>query len=922
MECILYGEQETHHAQAERAIPGGGRLVSRGPSSRKALGAVTLLLLALGAMAVWKILVPPGPEGSRVDPPPPGAARGTAPGPAATAHAGRDASLPPAPAAAEPREVPLVDVTREAGISFHHEAGARGKLYNPETFGTGCGWFDHDGDGHIDILYVNSNLLEGDLDPTATSILYRNLGDGTFRDVTEEAGIKVPFYGMGFVSGDVDDDGDQDLLLYGLHRSCFFLNVGGGKFEDATKRAGLENLPGWICSATFLDYDRDGALDLFVGNYVRWSPQSEEGVDCTFGTPSKKYCPVAVFDPSSPQLFRGRGDGTFEETTEAAGFSRLKGKSLGVAVEDYDRNGFPDLFVANDAIPNFLLHNAGDGTFVDRGIESGFATDADGAALAGMGIDTAWVPDDGPLCTAIGNFSGEPTTFHVQEEGDYFVERSISWGLGRDTLDRVTFGLLLVDADLNGALDLFLINGHVFDVEDITGVPYAQKPQLFLARNWKTFREMAPADPGHFLNRRIIGRSIAAADYDQDGDLDFAVTINQGPGLLLRNDLPDPKRHVRVDLRGTTSNRDALGAEVTIHLAGAAGARSVRRTRKATSSYLSQSERTITFGIPPGYDDIQVEVLWPSGLNEHFEKIPLGRESLLVEGTGSREPSPQVASARAAIAASPRRERPSGLAGSAGPNPVVLRRRGAELYRMAKFSEALAVFEQAADVVPHDFVVQRFILMALFRLGREAEVDAKVVEITEIFPDATLLVSHFALVLRETGYGALAERIFRESSRLDPRRVDVWISLGNSSFDRRELDDAHECYARALKLKPDSVEALANIGKVHTLRKSFDEAIPFLERALELRPDYATALSTLGGIMIELGDYTKAQVELERALTYPGSPETRMTIHGNLGILYYKLRDFERAREHFEKVLETGPEDPQARAILERLQRR
>jgi hypothetical protein len=364
------------------------------------------------------------------------------------------------PGPARPRVV-FTDVTAEAGIDSRHESGARGRLLNPETFGPGAGWLDYDGDGLPDLLLVNGNVLEGPPDPLATSRLSRNRGGGRFEDVTAAAGLAVPLYGMGFVSADIDGDGDQDVFLYGLHRSVLFENDGRGRFADATERAGLASAKGWVGAATFLDYDRDGVLDLFVGNYVAWTPASEDGLDCSFGTPRKRYCPVAAFPPSAPQLFRGRGDGSFVETTAAAGLAALKGKALGVMVEDYDGDGAPDLFVANDSVPNFLLRNRGDGTFEERGLDSGFALDPSGVAMAGMGIDSAWLPDGGPLIVAVGNFSGEPTTVHVQEGQDYFVERSMSLGVGRASLDRLTFGLRLLDLDLDGRLDLFTVNGHV-----------------------------------------------------------------------------------------------------------------------------------------------------------------------------------------------------------------------------------------------------------------------------------------------------------------------------------------------------------------------------------------------------------------------------------------------------------------------------
>ena len=547
-------------------------------------------------------------------------------------------------------EVLLTDVTEEAGIDFEHEAGARGEMLNPETFGPGAGWFDHDGDGNIDLLFINGNLLRGEPDPAATPVLYRNLGNGRFQDVTREAGLAVPFYGMGFVSGDVDNDGDQDLFLYGLHRSMFFVNDGRGRFRETSSDSGLDGLDGWVGTACFFDYDRDGKLDLFVGNYVEWRPELEDGLDCFFGSPGKKYCAVAHFDPTSPQLFRGRGDGRFEETTRAAGLAELKGKALGVAAEDYDRDGDPDLFVANDSVPNFLLRNRGDGTFEDRGVESGFATDADGVPLAGMGIDTAWAPDDGPLWVGIGNFSGEPTTLHVQEGVEYFIEKSFALGLGQSTTDKVTFGLLLYDHNLDGVLDLAIANGHVFDVEAVTRVPYRQPAQIFLGQGWE---KLVPArfDAAGFLSRPVLGRALAYADYDGDGDLDLVLAENQGRVHLLRNDLPAPRRYARIDLQGTDSVRDGTGAEVTLRTRRGgvpasvppsgrssrgtnAVERSFRRTRKASSSYLSQSESELTFGLGPGEEPIEAEVAWPSDRREVFRDVPTGREWLLVEGSG------------------------------------------------------------------------------------------------------------------------------------------------------------------------------------------------------------------------------------------------------------------------------------------------
>ncbi|MCZ6792175.1 MAG: FG-GAP-like repeat-containing protein [Planctomycetota bacterium] len=813
------------------------------------------------------------------------------------------------PPAGPPRGVPFRDVSAEAGIRFRHESGARGKKYNPETFGPGATWLDYDGDDRVDLLLVNGNVLEGPVDPAAVSRLYRNLGDGRFEDVTEPAGLALPFYAMGCAVADVDNDGDPDILLYGLHRSVFLLNE-GGRFRDASEASGLGGVRDWICAACFFDYDRDGRLDLFLGAYVEWTPESERHLDCNFGTAEKKYCPVAMFGATGPRLFRGGGDGTFRETTRQAGLGGLRGKALGVIARDYDRDGHPDLFVANDSVPNFLLRNRGDGTFEERGVESGFATDAGGAALAGMGIDGAW-GDDGAMVVVVGNFSGEPTTFHVQEDRDFFVERSLGTPVGNRSLDRVTFGVLLKDFNLDGHVDLLEVNGHVFDVENITRIPHAQRPRLLLGGPGWEFHEVAAE--GEFLGRRLLGRAAAAADYDGDGDWDLVVTVNQGAAILLRNDLSLPRRRVRVDLRGTRSNRDALGAEVTLRVRsqGSQGSPPGDRRRRATlagaSSYLSGSERQITFGLGAGEEAVDLEVLWPSGGREAFPAPSRGGRVLLVEGEG-RSVDASGATPGGAPVPSETME-----------NVVVLRRRGLGLLEAGRPRAALELFETVLEREPRDFEARRSLLVALWRLRRAADLDRAIRDVAATFPSASLLVVHFAEILRRAGYGKLARRLYLEAGRLDPERLDVWLALGNLAFDRRDHDRALECFRRALKLSPDSLEALANTGKVHTLRKNYESAVPFLEKAIGLRPDYATALSTLGGVRIAQERYGEAERLLLEAARHARSEDARLEAHGNLGILYIRLRRHERAVEHFETVLEIDPDDARARAGLDRL---
>ena len=819
---------------------------------------------------------------------------------------------PAASPTASPGRILLRDVTAAAGIRFRHESGARGKMFNPETFGPGGGWLDHDGDGLLDLLLVNGNLLDSELDQSIRPLLYRNTGEGGFEDVSASLEIKDPFYAMGFSAADVDNDGDQDVFIYGLHESRFLLNDGTGRYRDASSSSGLAGLRGWVCAAVFFDYDRDGKLDLFVGNYVDWKAEYEVGLECDFGTAAKKYCPVAMFEPSPPQLFRGDGRGGFTEVTGRAGLDKLKGKVLGVAVEDCNRDGWPDLLVANDSVPNFLLLNGGDGTFSDHGLESGFATDGAGASLAGMGIDTAWTFTDaskldqaqGRLMVGIGNFSDEPTTLHVQEDRDYFIERSIGLGVGRESMPRVTFGLAFCDLDLDGEQDLVTANGHVFDVESISGARYRQPLQIFRGLPGGSFRELKPGTEGIPADR-IIGRALAYGDFDSDGDQDLLVTENQGGAVLLRNDSVRPGGFLRLILRGTESNRDAIGAEATLYSEAGGVSRLRRMTVKSSPSYLAQCDRRIVFGLGVEEKLRKLEVRWPRGRVELVTELPPGGELLLVEGE-----------AQAVEAAPGRTAQRTGR-----PNSVVLRGRGSALLAKGRTEDALRELREALRLDPNDFVAWRETLIALKKLGREAELKKAVEKIASTF-GAGLIVSHFAIVLQEDGSRALAERLFVAAAELAPNRSDVWSSLGNLAYDRRDYARAQGCYEKVLKLHPGSVEALDNLGKIFTVAKDYDRALGYLLEALKLSPDSASILSTVGGIELKLGLLDDARVHLESGLENARSEATRLNLHGNLGGLYIKLKDWDRAEESFRKVLELSPGDAQALRALEFIGRR
>jgi hypothetical protein len=531
----------------------------------------------------------------------------------------------------------FTDVTQAAGIEFIHEAGAAGQKWYPETIGAGGGFFDYDGDGRLDILLINGRHWPGSRrvsEPTMR--LYRNRGDGTFADVTEAAGLNVPLYGMGFAAADYDNDGDQDVVVTGYRQHLFFINNGDGTFAESSQWVGLQQGK-WGTAAAFFDYDRDGSLDLVIGHYVEWDPEKENGLDCSYGTPVKDYCAVRYFKGQGLTLYRNLGDGRLQEVTQVAGLQTTDARVLGVTVIDFDEDGWPDLFVANDTTPSLLYRNRGDGTFEEVGVRTGIVLDEGGVAYAGMGVDAAYPKNDGQLCIAIGNFAGEPTTLHCQVrrgdayERELFAELSHRAGIGKATLRFVTFGLFFFDADLDGFDDLFMVNGHVFNEERLRNIPYAQRPQLFRNLGTGKFHEVMPS-AGSALARSLIGRGAAYADYDGDGDLDILLTTNQGPAYLLRNDTTPKGHFVRLKTQGTRSNRDGIGAKVRLYTTQGV----LQKTVRTGSSYLSQSELALTFGLGSATAIDKVQILWPSGLVDELPGVPVDTTVVVREGKHGR----------------------------------------------------------------------------------------------------------------------------------------------------------------------------------------------------------------------------------------------------------------------------------------------
>ena len=523
----------------------------------------------------------------------------------------------------------FTNVTSAAGIQFQHNSGAYGGKLLPETLGSGCAFLDYDRDGWLDILLINGMDWPGHQRERSTMKLFRNNRNGTFADVTRVAGLDSEMYGLGVAVGDYNNDGWPDIFVSCVGQSRLFRNTGKGTFVDATKSSGLQGHQGLSTSALWFDYDRDGLLDLFVCNYVRWSPETD--VFCSLDGTHKSYCTPEAYRGDTCWLFHNRGNGTFEDVTATSGIFDSSSKSLGVAMLDYDQDGWPDLLVANDTQPNKLYKNLRNGKFKDFGVEAGVAFSADGKARAGMGVAVGDFENSGRAGIAVTNFDNEMIGLYRAEPGGTFDDIAMLSGLGAASRNTLGFGCAFFDADLDGRLDLAIANGHIDEtVRNIRGnIGYAQAPQLFRNEGSGRFRDVATEVGGGF-STPIVGRGLAYGDFDNDGDLDLLLTTNNGPAYLYRNDLTNGHRSVRFRLVGTKSNRDAIGAVVRIFHGGQTQMRMVH----GGSSYLSQAELAVTFGVGQAEKIERVVIAWPSGRSEEYKDLSAGKTYEITENKG------------------------------------------------------------------------------------------------------------------------------------------------------------------------------------------------------------------------------------------------------------------------------------------------
>ena len=522
----------------------------------------------------------------------------------------------------------FTDITQNAGIRFVHNNGATGKRYLPETLGAGVAFIDYDNDGFQDVLFANSEDWPGAPKHPSTLKLYHNNRNGTFTDVTQKAGLAVSMYGMGIAVGDYDNDGHDDVFITAVGQSRLFHNNGNGSFTDVTQKAGMGGVEEFSTSAAWVDYDRDGKLDLIVANYVQWSPKQD--IYCSLDGKRKSYCTPESYKGASIRVWHNLGNGKFEDATSKLGLLDTTSKTLGLAILDYNNDGWPDFVLSNDTQPNKLYVNDKGRRFSEAGVTAGIAYSEEGLARAGMGVDAADYDHSGNPSILITNFSNQMLSLFHNEGHGLFVDAAPTSEIGRDTLLTLGFGCFFFDFDLDGWLDIFVANGHIEDqIENIQKrVRFAEPPHLFHNLGNGKFTEVTDRMGTDFAKPRVA-RGAAYGDIDNDGDLDVVVTTNGGPAQLFRND-GETGHSLRVKLQGTKSNRDGIGAIVRVH----AGGNNQWLMMRSGSSYLSQSELVLTFGLGNASKADRMEIEWPSGQRDTLHDIGVDQIITVQEGAG------------------------------------------------------------------------------------------------------------------------------------------------------------------------------------------------------------------------------------------------------------------------------------------------
>lgn len=521
-------------------------------------------------------------------------------------------------------DIQFTEITEDSGIEFKHESGAHGDFFMPEIYGPGAAFIDYNGDHWQDILLVGGGSFEKSEQQNVQGLaLYRNNGNGTFTQVTKVTGLlEVTNYNFGITIGDYDGDGDDDFYITSLTKNLLFRND-GGRFKEVASSAGVTGNDIWSTAAIFFDADLDGYLDLYVGNYVKWSQKIDRNIWCSLDGETDNYCHPDLYDGEQGVFYHNNGDGTFSDKTKESGFVGGRGiapiKTLGLAQLDFDENGWPDLAMAIDMKADLLFQNMGDGTFEEVGIKVGIAYNGRGKPRAGMGITIGDIDNSGYESIIVGNFSRQPISVYRSMPNGLFKDIAYATQIGKPSFLTLTFGVSLFDADLDGDLDLSTANGHVFyNIEKTMPNFSFKQPQHFFVNNGKGIFTDKAKNMGSYMSDSLVARATAYADIDMDGDLDLLITENDGPIHLLRNDTKTDNHYLKVLLRMEKGNTNAVGAKIEIYIGG--GNKQIRYV-KSSDSYMAQSEFPVTFGLGLQKKIDSLVITWPGGDRDIYDTV-------------------------------------------------------------------------------------------------------------------------------------------------------------------------------------------------------------------------------------------------------------------------------------------------------------